>query len=318
MRKNLKSLAIACLAAGTTLASASVAAEYPEKPIEIVIPFPAGGSTDTIFRTIQPHLAELLKTEIVLTNTKGAGGAVGYQMAADAQPDGYTFGTMQTNVMIAQAVGLGKYTDEDYEPVVSIGDQPLSLAVKGDGPYVGGLTDYQAAALENPGKVDLAMGVGSLSHFVARQTANKLDVDIELINAGGGAAKKAAVLENGVAGLIDPPTALVKQHANGELKVIAVFAPNRLDILPDVPTAREQGVDLVAYQTKGFFAPKGTPEEVKARFAEAVCQLSENPELQKTLKELAVIWRCISGNEYESYIDGLRNDMNALAKQMGY
>lgn len=311
-------LATLALASAALLPFGAALADYPEKPITIVIPFPEGGSTDTIFRTLQPHLADILGTEIILKNTKGAGGAVGYQMAADAQPDGYTFGTMQTNVMIAQAVGLGKYKDDDYEPVVSIGDQPLSLAVKGDGPFLGGLADFQSAAKANPGEIGLAMGVGSLSHFVAKQTANKLDVELDLINAGGGAAKKAAVLEDGVPGLIDPPTALVKQHANGELKVIAVFSPERLSILPDVPTATEQGVDLVAFQTKGFFAPKGTPDDVKAKFASAVCELEKRPELQKTLKELAVIWRCVSGNEYEEYIDGLRNDMNSLAKQMGY
>ena len=128
----------------SALVTGAQANGYPTKPVRIVIPFPPGGTTDTVFRTLQPYFAKALGGKVVIVNTKGAGGAVGTQMAADAKPDGYTIGTLQTNTMIAQAVGLGKYKDEDYEPTVSIGDMPLTLAVKGDGPYKS-IKDYQAA-----------------------------------------------------------------------------------------------------------------------------------------------------------------------------
>lgn len=302
---------------GLGILAAPAFADYPKKPVRIIIPFPPGGTTDTVFRTVQPYLSKSLGTEVVIVNTKGAGGAVGTQMAADAKPDGYTIGTLQTNTMIAQAVGLGKYKNEDYEPTVSIGDMPLTLAVKGDGPYKN-LKDYQAAAKSNPGKIGLAMGVGTLAHFVAQQTANELGVKLKLVNAGGGAKKKAAVLGGHVEGLIDPPPGVLGQHRAGKLRVIAVFGPQRLATMPNVATAKEQGVDLIAYQTKGFFVPKGTPASIKKKIADATCALTKNADLQKKLKNLSVIWGCRQGQDYEKYIDGIRDNVNALAKQMGY
>ncbi len=301
----------------SALVTGAQANGYPTKPVRIVIPFPPGGTTDTVFRTLQPYFAKALGGKVVIVNTKGAGGAVGTQMAADAKPDGYTIGTLQTNTMIAQAVGLGKYKDEDYEPTVSIGDMPLTLAVKGDGPYKS-IKDYQAAAKKAPGKIGLAMGVGTLAHFVAKKTANNLGVNLKLVNAGGGAKKKAAVLGGHVDGLIDPPPGVLGMHKAGKLRVIAVFGPQRLATMPDVKTAKEQGVDLIAYQTKGFFVPKGTPADIKKKIGDAMCKLNNNAELQAKMKALSVIWSCKQGAEYVKYIDGIRNDVNALAKQMGY
>lgn len=301
----------------SALAGAVQADSYPSKPVRIIIPFPPGGTTDTVFRTLQPYFAKALGGKVVIVNTKGAGGAVGTQMAADARPDGYTIGTLQTNTMIAQAVGLGKYKDEDYVPTVSIGDMPLTLAVKGDGPYKS-LKDFQAAANKAPGKISLAMGVGTLAHFVAMKTANKLGVKLKLVNAGGGAKKKAAVLGGHVDGLIDPPPGVLGMHKAGKLLVIAVFGPERLATMPNVKTAKEQGVDLIAYQTKGFFVPKGTPDDIKKKIGDAMCSLNDNAELQAKMKALSVIWSCKQGAEYVKYIDDIRKDVNALAKQMGY
>lgn len=107
-------------------------------------------------------------------------------------------------------------------------------------------------------------------------------------------------------------------HKAGKLRVIAVFGPERLATMPNVMTAKEQGVDLIAYQTKGFFVPKGTPADVKKKIGDAVCALDNNAELQKKMKALSVIWSCKQGAKYVAYIDGIRSDVNALAKQMGY
>jgi len=320
MKKVAKNTFVALAIASMALlgfCGVGLADDFPSKPIKIIIPFPPGGTTDTVFRTVQPYLEKELNQTIVIVNTKGAGGAVGTQMAIDAPADGYTIGTLQTNTMIAQAVDLGKYVDADYEPVVSIGDMPLTLAVKGDGPYKS-LQDFKDAAAKEPGKIGIAMGVGTLAHFVAQMTANELGVEVKLVNAGGGAKKKAAVLGGHVDAMIDPPPGVLGLHNAGKLRVIAVFGPERLKTMPDVPTAQEQGVDLLAFQTKGFFVPKDTPENVKKYIADAMCKLNTNAELQEKMANLSVIWSCKSGTEYEEYIQGIRDDVNSLAKQMGY
>jgi tripartite-type tricarboxylate transporter receptor subunit TctC len=290
---------------------------FPDRPIKIIIPFAPGGTTDTVFRTVQPFLEKEIGGKVIIVNTSGAGGTVGTQQAIDAKPDGYTIGTLQTNTMIAPAVGLGKYKKGDYVPIVSIGDMPLTIAVKGDGPYKD-LNDFKAAALKNPGKISVAMGVGTLAHFVAQKTANALGADLKLVNAGGGAKKKAAVLGGHVDALIDPPPGVLGAHRAGQLRVIGIFGPKRLETMPDVPTAKEMGIDLIAYQTKGFFYPKGVPPERAKIVAEAMCRLNDNEDLQKRLRNLSVIWSCKYGEKYYKYIDDIRTDVRALAKQMGY
>jgi tripartite-type tricarboxylate transporter receptor subunit TctC len=315
--KKLVALAIAGM--GVTMALSSPAmAEYPgDQTVRIIIPFAPGGTTDTVFRTLQPYLQEALGQNIVIVNMKGAGGAIGTQAAIDAKPDGYTLGTLQTNTMIAQAVGLGDYTDEDYVPAASIGFMPLALTVKGDSSIMS-LQDFKAAALAAPGEIGIAMGVGTLAHFVAQMTENALDVDLKLINAGGGAKKKAAVLGSHATSMIDPPPGVLGLHQSGDARIIAVFGPERVGPLPKVATAMEQGVDLVAFQMKGFFVPKGTPDDVIQTIGTALCSLGDNTELQGKLAALAVTWRCEIGGEYAGWVDETRADVNSLAKQMGY
>ncbi|NRA19108.1 MAG: tripartite tricarboxylate transporter substrate binding protein [Oceanospirillaceae bacterium] len=293
-------------------------AEYPEdKTVRIIIPFGPGGTTDVVFRTILPYLEKTLGQTAIIVNIKGAGGAVGTQAAIDAKPDGYTIGTLQTNTLIAQAVGLGSYANADYVPAVSIGFMPLTLAVKGDSPYKN-LSDYQAAAKKAPGEIGLSMGVGTLAHFVAIKTEQALGVDLKLINAGGGAKKKASVLGGHSAGMIDPPPGVLGLHRSGDLRVLAVFGPDRLSSMPDVPTATEQGVDLNAFQMKGFFLPKGTPAAVIDTLASAVCALGDNQEMRKKLDELSVIWRCESGDKLMQWVGEERANVNAIAKSLGY
>lgn len=315
--KHIISNTLAGVCGAAMLASAAWA-DYPaDQPVRIIIPFPPGGTTDTVFRTLQPYLQDALGQDVVIVNMKGAGGAIGTQAAIDAAPDGYTLGTLQTNTMIAQAVGLGDYSDEDYVPAASIGFMPLAITVKGDSPIMN-LQDFKAAAEAAPGEIGIAMGVGTLAHFVAQMVANAMEVDVQLINAGGGAKKKAAVLGGHSTSMIDPPPGVMGLHESGDARILAVFGPERVGPLPDVPTASEQGVDLNAFQMKGFFVPKGTPDDVIQTIGASLCSLGDNAELQGKLAALAVTWRCEIGGDFASWVDDTRADVNSLAKQMGY
>lgn len=308
---------LAGVCASLTFATAALA-DYPaDQTVRIIIPFAPGGTTDTVFRTIQPYFQEALGQDIVIVNMKGAGGAIGTQAAIDAAPNGYTLGTLQTNTMIAQAVGLGDYEDADYVPAASIGFMPLAITVKGDS-AIQNLQEFREAALAAPGELSIAMGVGTLAHFVAQMTENALGVELNLINAGGGAQKKAAVLGGHATTMIDPPPGVLGLHASGDARILAVFGPERVGPLPDVPTAQEQGVDLVAFQMKGFFVPKDTPAEVIQTIGEALCSLGDNEEMQGKLAALAVTWRCEIGGDFSSWVNDTRADVNELAAQMGY
>ncbi len=318
MRDIIKHFIVAAVAATVAAVGAPVAqAGYPEKTIKIIVPYPPGGTTDIVYRLTAKHLEPIIGVPFVIVNIKGAGGSVGMLEAMRAKADGYTVGTYQTNTEVAQAVGVAAYTDDDFVPVALMGEINLTVTAKGDGP-IKSLKDLQEAARQRPGEVGIAMGIGSLAHFAAAAVEDALNVDLKLVNAGGGAKKKAAVLGGHVDTLAEPIAGVLGPHRQGQLRVIAVLGPERFAGLSDVPTAKEQGFDLFASQAKGWFMPAGTPKDRVEIFARAVKQLENDAEYQKKIKALGVGWDYKTGNDFQRYIDETEGWVFDIAKKLGY
>lgn len=311
----LFALAVAALAQATGAPAAHAA--YPEKPVKIIVPYPPGGSTDVFIRTVAQYLEPELGQPIVIVNMKGAGGAVGMLEAMNARPDGYTVGMYLTNTEVAQAVGVAAFTNEDFDPACHLGDIFLTVTAMGDGPYQT-LEDYRNAAQAKPGEVGIAMGVGSLAQFAAGMLADEMGVELKHVNAGGGAEKKAAVLGGHVDALIEPTPGVIGPHTDGQLRILAVFSPERLDFAPDLPTGKEQGVDLVLSQANGFFFPNGTPEDAVDTFCGAIANLGENEEFQAKMAQVNLIWNFMEGEEYEQFVDDTHAEIMAIGQKMGY
>lgn len=317
MKKLLFSLLVCLLAVSVLTVSSVQAAEYPRKPIKLIIPFPPGGSTDALFRVLAVYIEKELNGNIVIINTKGGGGAVGMQQAMKAKPDGYTIGVYMTNTEVVQAVKMAQFTNDDMTPIVLVGDMYLTVTVLGSSPF-NTLKDYADAAKQKPGEVGLAMGHGSLAQFVAAMVEDGLGVDLKLVNAGDGAQKKAAVLGGHVEALIEPTSSLVSMHKAGQLRIIAVLAPERLEFLPDVPTAKEQGVDVVASQTFAFMGPKGIPQDVVDKIAAAAQKALQNPECKQKLLNLNLIINFKTGDALAQHIKENHEKIFGVAKKLGY
>jgi tripartite-type tricarboxylate transporter receptor subunit TctC len=314
----MKHFIVAAVAATVAVVGAPVAqAGYPEKPIKIIVPYPPGGTTDIVYRLTARHLEPIIGVAFVIVNIKGAGGSVGMLEAMRAKPDGYTVGTYQTNTEVAQAVGVAAYTDDDFVPVALMGEINLTVTAKGDG-AIKSLKDLQEAARQRPGEVSIAMGIGSLAHFAAVAVEDALKVDLKLVNAGGGAKKKAAVLGGHVDTLAEPIAGVLGPHRQGQLRVIAVLGPERFAGLSDVPTAKEQGFDVLASQAKGWFMPAGTPKDRVEIFARAVKQLENDAEYQKKIKALGVGWDYKTGDDFQRYIDETEGWVFDISKKLGY
>lgn len=294
------------------LSSASIA-DYPEKPIKIIVPYSPGGTTDVLVRLTAKYLEEAIGQTIIVVNIKGAGGAVGMLEAARAKPDGYTIGIYLTNTEVAMATGVAAFSPEDIVPTALMGDLYLTITGKGDTPLAT-LGDLKKAASEKPGEIGIAMGQGTLAHFAAVQLEDAIGEDLHLVNVGGGAQKKAAVLGGHVDTLMEPTPGVLAQHNAGELKIISVLAPERLPFLPDVPTAREQGFDVVSIQTMGLFVPKGTPEDRIEKISVALEKLGAIEAYQKRLKEINLIWNYKSTEELAEYVDDLRATIQKTEK----
>lgn len=316
-RKFVRGLTAVSAALALSVAFASPSqAEFPQKPIKIIVPYNPGGSTDVLVRLTAKHLEPILGQQIIIANIAGAGGSVGMFEASRARPDGYTLGMYLTNSEVAMATGVASFKSDELVPVAHLGKMFLTITGKGDGPFKG-LQDMKAAAEKKPGEIGVAMGQGMLAHFAAAMVEEGMGVDLNLVNVGGGAKKKAAVIGGHVDTMAEPTPGILAQHKSGQLKMLAVLAPERLPFLPDVPTAKEQGFDVVSIQTNGFFAPKGTPAENIKVIADAVAKLSDDAAYQKRLEELNLVWDYMGPDEFAAYMKTLHAQIQATAEKMG-
>ena len=297
--------------------AAVAASGYPEKPIRLIIPYKPGGGSDVIMRLTSTYLEKHLGTKIVVKNVSGAGGSIGWTEASRAKPDGYTITQLTNAMLVKTAIGASKVSVSDFEPVANVGYVALSVSAKGDGPYKS-MGDYKAAALSKPGNVGLAMGVGTPAQFVAAQVERATKTDLKLVNAGGGAQKKAAVLGGHVDALIEPVAGVAALHDSGELRILAVLSPKRLAFLPNVPTAMEQGVDLVFRLFYGFGVPKGVPQDRKDILAKAVAKLGNDKEYQAALRKIRFDWGYLPGDALADLIKKEVELTESLAKSLGF
>ena len=289
----------------STLAQSS--SEFPTKPVRMVVTFPPGGSADAVVRMIVPRLNEKLGQQVVVDNRPGAGGNIGLTVVAKAQPgDGYTLGVGAAGALAANS---SLYAQMPFDPVKDL--KPVSMlaaipfVIIGH-PSVAARTQRELLALAKaqPGKLSIAHGGnGTAMHLSAALFAQMADVKlVEVPYRGSGPAALDVLSGQVPLGVVDLPSAL--QHIKaGTLTAFAVTSPQRLPMLPDVPTVSEAG--LSGYDSTGWFgvvAPAGTPPEVVARLnAEITGAL--NDEANKTaMRNLGVEPAPSTPEAFEAYI----------------
>jgi tripartite-type tricarboxylate transporter receptor subunit TctC len=267
---------------------------YPTRPITIVVPFPAGGPTDTLARILGERIRKSLGQTIVVENVSGAGGSIGAGRVARATPDGYTIsiGHWQTHVVNGATYPLGYDVVKDFEPVLLLADCPMWLVARTSFPP----KDLRALVTwlkENPGKATVGtVGVGGGGDIVGTYFQKNTGTQFQFVPYRGG----APMIQDLVAGQIDMiftqvATALAQARAN-QVKAYAVMAKTRWGATPDTPTIDEAGVSgLYASYWHGLWFPKATPKEVVAKFHAAVIEALADPVVQRRFAELGQqIW----------------------------
>ena len=258
MARRMSILAAALL--GYAAAAGGAQADYPEKPVTMIVVFPAGGTTDLIARTLQPALAEALGTDVVIKNTGGGGGTIGTAEIANAEPDGYTIGIAPIGPTTTQPHlrQLPYDTLSDLQPICRIYNSPVVLAAAKDGDFKT-VEDIVAKAEAEPGSVIYGSPApGSIPHVVMVALEQDAGIEMKHIPFEGTAAGMKALL-GGVVNIYGDVANFVPQY---DLHPIAVYNDERLPEFPDVPTMKELGHDLSYSIWGGIFAPAGTPPEV--------------------------------------------------------
>ncbi len=261
----------------------AAAQSYPSKPVRLIVPFPPGGSNDVVGRMIAAQLSTRLDKPVIVENQGGAGGLIGTEMAARAQPDGYTLLLISVAYAFIPAIYKLPYDPATaFTPVAILGAGPVVIAVTSKLP-VGSLKELIALAKEKPGELNYATaGVGSFQHLASELFKQQAGVDIVHIPFKGGGPAMMDVIAGNTQITIGSLIQTLPQIKAGKLKALGVGSANRIPALPDLPTISEAGVP--GYEVTnwwGIVVPAGTPRSVIDRLHKDLTVVVASPETKE-------------------------------------
>jgi tripartite-type tricarboxylate transporter receptor subunit TctC len=294
------------LVALAALCTASVAQDYPSKPITMVVPFPPGGVADIVGRPLASVMQKSLKEPVVVINRTGAGGAVGMAAVAKSAPDGYTIlmGLSSISIFPVSDRINGKeppYEMRDFAPIALVTADPTVLVVRADGPYKT-LKDFVAAAKARPGKINYSSsGVYGTLHVAMEIFANAAGIQLFHVPYQGGGPAVTALLSGQVEASAQGPAAVIGHIKAGKMRALASWGTERLKLLPDIPTFKEQGYDAEFYIWSGVFAPAATPAPVIAKLREAVHEAANSAEFRGAMEKLQTPVSYLDAPEFAKY-----------------
>ncbi len=298
----------ASLAVVAALAGPALAQDYPTKPIEVIVPSSAGGSTDTTARLF----AEIAEKrfdgfKFVINNIDGSGGQKGFEAIARAKPDGSTIGLVFTPQLVAHiASGRASYTLDSFNVIGNTADDPAIVVVPKDSP-IKTMDDLAKAAKD--GELTVAVnGIGSDDFLAAKAFEEAAGVTFNLLPTKGSTEQKAGILGGHVDASFMNLSQMIGQHKSGDAHIIAMLTDQRSEELPDVPTGGEQGYDVQMRATRGFVTPAGVPEDVRVKLDNVFTNVMDDPEFKEKAKASAIYLLPMNGAEYTAYLQELLGD----------
>ena len=305
MRKGLFLYVVVFLCAVLVLPAGVVAAEkYPTRPIKIVVAWGAGSSQDIPQRIAAEEARKHLGVPIAFVNTPGASGMTGTrEVVKNAKPDGYNLLSFADSTWYPIYAGMTDYKMEEFELVANLFKQPLAAIVPKDSPW-NSMKDLVKNAKEKPDTIRWAMTVGNQSHFIPMQIEKLTGAKFKFVAIpGGDVQRQAALLAGNVDGLLGYPASVDEYIKAGKFKLLGVTYPRRLKSHPDVPTFKEQGIDVVYEFRVGLTGPKGiAKDQIKII----------NDAYEKALKDPAIVQKLESLGFDIDFMDA-----DALTKWMG-
>ncbi|HSD54494.1 MAG TPA: tripartite tricarboxylate transporter substrate binding protein [Burkholderiales bacterium] len=261
---------------------------FPQKGnVEITVLFPAGSSADVTARLLAEGMSKHLGANVIVVNRPGAGGAIGYRYVAAQKADGYSLAWNSNSISTTYHSGQLAFDYKAFDPVARVLVESPVVAVRGDAKWKT-LPELMADAKAHPGVITVGnSGVGSHTHISSValfQAAGAKVVDVPY----AAAQTVPSLLGGHVDVLVQLPGALAAQVKSGNVRLLAVMIPSRDPALPDVPTAKEQGIDVSLEAWRGIAAPKGTPKQTIATLENAIRLTAENPEFAKAADKLGV------------------------------
>jgi tripartite-type tricarboxylate transporter receptor subunit TctC len=315
-RRQLLALAAAGLAAAA--GAPAWAQDFPNKPITLIVPFPAGGSTDRHMRTLADLAGKQLGQPVIVENKPGAGGTLGPgTMARTAKPDGYTitqFPMSMLRMAHMQKTAWNPVTDFTY--IIGVSGYTFGFTVRSDSPYKS-FNDYIAAARKNPGAVDYgSTGAGSSPHLLMEELAENARVKLNHVPFKGNADLQQALLGGHVSAQSDA-SGWDKYVDGGQMRLLMTFGEKRTQRWPQVPTAKELGYGVVSTSPYGLVGPKGMDPAVVKTLHDAFRKAMEDPRHAEVLAQLNQDAWYRSGADYAQWAREAFARDKALIERLG-
>jgi tripartite-type tricarboxylate transporter receptor subunit TctC len=299
-------LATALTALFVLVTGPSMAADFPARPVQLMVAYPAGGSTDVAARIVAAIAEKQLGQTIVVVNRGGAGGQVGWTDMSRARPDGYYMGFINLpalNTVILDPERKAAFKADAFVPLINQVLDPGIIWIKADSPYKS-LKDLLEAAKRAPNKISAATtGILSDDHLAILMAEEAYPGAIfRIVHLEGGAAQLTAILGGHIDVAFDNVGSVYRRVRTGELRALAVMDTRRSSFLPDVPTTPELGFPtVISNSTRGIAVPKGTPAPIIKKLEQVFKKAMEDPEHVKKMEEAGLALKIMVGEEYAKY-----------------
>lgn len=305
VRRTMAGLMVAVVGFGMFAASSVAAADYPTKSISVLQGFKAGGGSDALAQLTQPFLEKIVGESFVNQYIPGATGAIAWtKLAKQVRNDGYTISITNTPMLMTNYIMNSEitYNIDELTPIANVVTDPGIIVVSKDSPYQTAKEFFEAVR-SNPGKITVGnSGVGGDDFFTTLITEKQTGLKFQMIPFQGDGPSWQAAMGGKIDASFNNLGITYPQIKAGNLRPLALFANKRNPLIPDVPTMKELGYNIVSGSSRGYSAPKGIPAEAREVLIKAFKTMGNDPEFQKTAAERALNLDMMYGDEYVDYL----------------
>jgi len=304
MNKTIRILSGALATVAALATSAVHAADYPTRPIEVVVPSSAGGGTDVMARLFADASKKNIPQPLIVTNKPGAGGGIGMTEAQRAPSDGYKIGVLISELAIVPHLGMTKVTTADFIPIARLNGDPGLIAVRAESPWQT-IDELLAAAKKSEGAVSMGnAGTGTIWHLAAAAVEQKTGVKFNHVPYQGAAPSVLALIGGHVDAITVSPAEIGPHVAVGKVRVLVAMSDKRLPAPYDkVVTFKEKGTDLVLGTWRGLGVPLNTPPEVVKYLRDATRKAAEDPAFRDALTKANLAPAYMEGEQFQAFMN---------------
>jgi tripartite-type tricarboxylate transporter receptor subunit TctC len=313
------SIAALALAAIIPFSAQSAGKDFPQRDIQFVIPWNAGGSNDIAARQLQNIMQQQSGVNLIVENVPGATGSIGMTRVARAAPDGYTVGMGTSSTLAQIAQKLTPLTNDQFTPIARVSVDPLILLVPADSPAkdLKGFLEYMK---KNPGVSIGTPGTNNLNHIFAEMTARAAGTNYINVPYTGGAKVIIDLAGKQIQAAVLKPSESKGQIDAGKVRPLGVFANERLEVMPDIPTFKELGYDVFPFgplvQMAYVVAPAGIPDDARAKLISLYSKAIESKEFKSFADQNGVVISPLTGDDLTKEINGVQNTLNTVAAKV--